>query len=143
MVIALGAQAANWELECSAPVALVYPTVVWTQTDEMSLLERALAAGAAAYIAGDAPAERINTVLKVAQVRFAQQRALRSDLDRARQALADRKVIDRAKGILMERCNLAEDRAYHLMRRIAMNEGRRLIEIAQAILANPSKVQAS
>ena len=141
VVIALGDRV-DTLLEGAAAVADQVPTVIWSSSDERPLIERALAAGAAAYVAGDSEGLRLNAVLKIARVRFEQQRELRADLARTRQALADRKVIDRAKGILMDRRKLGEDQAYHLMRRMAMNSGKRLAEIARAVVEAPASVQA-
>ena len=59
---------------------------------------------------------------------------LRDELDRAKQELEDRKVIDRAKGILMKERGLSEDAAYGLLRKAAMNENRRLAEVAQSLI---------
>jgi response regulator NasT len=63
---------------------------------------------------------------------------LRTERDRATQRLADRTLIDRAKGMLMDQRQLTEDAAYHFMRRVAMNRGKRLVEIARAVLETPS-----
>jgi response regulator NasT len=129
------------DLERVAPVAGLQPTVVWAHSEERRLIERALAAGASAFVPSETPTHRINAVLAVARVQFALQSGLRADLEQARQALADRKLIDRAKGILMDRRQLSEDDAYHLMRRVAMSQGKRLAEIARAIVATPSALQ--
>jgi response regulator NasT len=140
VVVVLGNRARD-DIEISAAVASAQPTVVWSESDDRRVIERAMAGGAAAYVLGEAPSERINHILLVARLRFEQLRGLRDELAQLRQTLADRKVIDRAKGLLMQQRKLTEDEAYHLMRRIAMNHGRRVVEVANAILMSPSALQ--
>ena len=78
--------------------------------------------------------ERIKAILDMAVSRFGAFNELRDELDRARQALTERKVIEKAKGILMREKGLTEEAAYGLMRKAAMNESKRVLEIAQAVV---------
>jgi response regulator NasT len=73
-------------------------------------------------------------VLDVALARFRRERKLLDELSDTRQKLAERKVIERAKGLLMERYKLSEDQAYQKLRSMAMNKKLKLAEIAQRIL---------
>jgi two-component system, response regulator / RNA-binding antiterminator len=129
-------------IDVCASITSAQPTVIWDPLPQPRRIEKALGWGAAGYVVGETDAQRINAILLVASIRFEQQRALRDDLARTRQALADRKIIDRAKGVLMEQRKLSEDEAYHFMRRMAMNRGKRLSEVAQAILNAPEALQA-
>ena len=140
VVVALGAQAHD-DLGIAVNVAWSQPTVIWCDWEDPQLIEKAMASGVAAYVIGDTPAERINSVLRVSRIRFDHQRGMREELSQLRQALADRKTIERAKGLLMERQKLSEDEAYHMMRRIAMNRGKRVAEVACAIVTSPAALQ--
>jgi response regulator NasT len=140
VVIALGAQAHD-DLAISAAVAASQPTVIWCDWEDGELIEKAMVSGVASYVIGDHAPERINAVLREARIRFEHERGLREELSQVRQALADRKNIERAKGLLMERHKLSEDEAYHMMRRIAMNRGKRVAEVAGAIVTSPSALQ--
>ena len=78
--------------------------------------------------------ERIKTILDLCISRFNAFARLQDELDRAKSALEDRKVIDRAKGILMKAKNLTEEQAYALLRKTAMNENKRIAEVAQSVI---------
>jgi response regulator NasT len=78
--------------------------------------------------------ERIKSVLETAIARFKIMRQMQSELQAAKQALEDRKQIDRAKGILMRQRGLSEDEAYTLMRKTAMGQNRKVIDVAQALV---------
>jgi response regulator NasT len=84
-------------------------------------------------VAGLQP-ERIKPVLNVALMRFRQDQKLRTELSDTKHKLAERKVIERAKGLLMERHRMTEDQAYQKLRSMAMNKNLKLSEIAQRIL---------
>ncbi len=110
------------------------PVVVFAARGEPDQIEAALEAGVAAYVVeGLAPA-RIRPVLEVAIRRFRAHQALRAELEEARATLAERIVIERAKGMLMQRRRLSEEEAYRALRRAAMDRGQRLVEVAQAYL---------
>jgi len=110
------------------------PIVMFTEDDATSSMEAAMAAGVSAYIVAGLQAERIKPVLNVALARFRQEQKLLAELDDTRHKLAERKVIDRAKGLLMTRHGMTEDAAYQKLRTMAMNKNLKLAEIAQRIL---------
>jgi len=87
-----------------------------------------------AYIVGGLKKERVTNILDLCISRFNAFSRLQSELDRAKGALEERKVIDRAKGILMKARKLTEEDAYALMRKTAMNENKKIVEIAQSVL---------
>jgi response regulator NasT len=103
------------------------------QTDD-SLTQAALNAGVSAYVIDGLKKERIKSVLQTAIARFHYMRQMKSELDAAKQALTDRKTIDRAKGILMQQRGMSEDAAYQLLRKTAMGQGRKVIDVAQALV---------
>lgn len=103
------------------------------QTDA-GLTKAALDAGVSAYVVDGLQMERIESVLETAIARFGMMRQMRSELDAAKQALEDRKAIDRAKGILMRQRQITEDEAYTLLRKTAMSQGRKVIDVANALV---------
>lgn len=103
------------------------------QTDT-DLTQAALAAGVSAYVVDGLQMNRIKSVIETAIARFQIMRKMQSELDAAKQALEDRKTIDRAKGILMRRRTISEDEAYKLLRKAAMDQGRKVIDVAQALV---------
>lgn len=110
------------------------PIVLFTEDDTTSSMDAAMAAGVSAYIVAGLQAERIKPVLNVALARFRQEQKLLAELHETRHKLAERKVIDRAKGILMSNQRLTEDQAYQKLRSMAMNKNLKLAEIAQRII---------
>lgn len=110
------------------------PIVLFTEDDTTSSMDAAMAAGVSAYIVAGLQAERIKPVLNVALARFRQEQKLLAELSETRHKLAERKIIDRAKGVLMTNQRLTEDQAYQKLRSMAMNKNLKLAEIAQRIL---------
>lgn len=110
------------------------PIVMFTNDGDTSHVKDAVAAGVSAYIVAGLAPERIRPILEVAMARFQHEQALRQELAEARTELRDRKVIDRAKGILMQRQGLTEQQAYEKLRKTAMDKGLKLGDVAQRIL---------
>jgi response regulator NasT len=110
------------------------PIVLFTDDQDPGSVEAAMAAGVSAYIVAGLQPERVKAVLDVALARFRRERKLLDELSDTRQKLAERKVIERAKGLLMTRHRLSEDQAYQKLRSMAMNKNLKLAEIAQRIL---------
>jgi response regulator NasT len=110
------------------------PIVMFTEDSNTDSMEMAMAAGVSAYIVAGLQEERIKPVLDVAIARFKQEQKLRAELSDTKNKLAERKLMERAKGLLMKRHNLSEDEAYQKLRHLAMNKNLKLSEIAQRIL---------
>lgn len=110
------------------------PIVMFTEDDKTSSMDAAMEAGVSAYIVAGLQPERIKPVLNVALARFRQEQKLLAELSETRHKLDERKVIDRAKGLLMTNQRLTEDQAYQKLRSMAMNKNLKLAEIAQRIL---------
>ncbi len=110
------------------------PIVLFTNDSDTSHVRDAVAAGVTAYIVAGLEAARIRPILDVALARFEHEQALRAELDNARTELKERKIIERAKGLLMQRQGLSEPEAYARLRKTAMDKGLRLHEVAQRML---------
>ena len=111
------------------------PVVMFTDRSAPGLAEAAVQAGVAAYVVDGLAAGRVRPVLEVAMSRFALMQSLRADLAKARADLASRKVIDRAKGLLMKERGLDEDAAYAVLRKLAMDSGRPIGAVAADLVA--------
>lgn len=110
------------------------PIVLFTEDGATASIDAAMAAGVSAYIVAGLQAERILPVLNVALARFRQEEKLRAELSESRHKLLERKVIERAKGLLMTHHGLTEEQAYQRLRSMAMNKKLKLADIAQRIL---------
>lgn len=110
------------------------PIVLFTEDVDTSHVGEAIAAGVTAYVVAGLAPERIKPVLDVAMARFQHEEKLRRELADARSQLSDRKLIDRAKGLLMQRQGLSEEEAYAKLRKTAMDRGLRVAEIAQRLI---------
>jgi len=110
------------------------PIVLFTEDNDTSHVSAAIAAGVSAYVVAGIAPERVKPVIDVAMARFAHEESLRRELADARTQLEERKLIDRAKGVLMSRQGLSEQEAYARLRKTAMDRGLRLAEVAQRLL---------
>ena len=110
------------------------PIVMFTNDDDTRHVEDAVAAGVSAYVVAGLAAARIRPILEVAMARFRHEQGLRRELADARSELHDRKLIDRAKGLLMQRHSLTEQQAYDRLRKAAMDRGLKLGDVAQRIV---------
>jgi response regulator NasT len=108
--------------------------VMFTDDQDQSSMHAALDAGVSAYIVAGLQAERVKAVLDVALARFRREQKLLDELSDTRRQLADRKLIERAKGVLMARNRFSEEQAYQKLRSMAMNKNLKLAEVAQRIL---------
>ncbi len=110
------------------------PIVLFTEDNDTSHVRDAIAAGVTAYVVAGLASDRVKPVLDVALARFQHEEHMRRELADARSQLSERKAIDRAKGLLMQRQGLSEDEAYALLRKTAMDKGLRLADVARRIL---------
>ncbi len=110
------------------------PIVVFTNDDDTTHVQHAVAAGVCAYIVADLARQRIRPILDVALARFAHEQALHTALADAQAELHDRKTIDQAKTLLMQRQGLSEQAAYEKLRKTAMDKGLKLGEVARRML---------
>jgi response regulator NasT len=110
------------------------PVAMFVDQSDAASIQASVDAGVSAYIVDGLKKERIKPILDLCVSRFNAFAKLQDELDRTKSALEERKVIDRAKGILMKLKGLTEDEAYVLMRSTAMREKKKIGEIAQSIL---------
>ena len=114
--------------------AVKRPVAMFVDQSDTASIEAAVDAGVSAYIVGGLHKERIKNILDLCISRFNAFARLRDELDRTRTALEERKVIDRGKGILMKAKKLTEEEAYALLRKTAMNEKKKIAEVAQSVI---------
>jgi response regulator NasT len=110
------------------------PIVLFTEDNDTTHVRAAIAAGVTAYVVAGLEPDRVKPVLEVALARFEHEEVLRQELAQARSQLAERKVIDRAKGLLMQRHQIGEPDAYARIRKAAMDKGLKMADIAQRIV---------
>jgi response regulator NasT len=110
------------------------PIAMFVDQSDTASIQASVDAGVSAYIVDGLKKERIKHILDMCISRFNAFSRLQTELDVAKNALEERKVIDRAKGILMKAKNLNEEAAYALLRKTAMNENKKIAEIAQSVL---------
>ena len=110
------------------------PIVLFTDDSDTTHVRAAIASGVTAYVVAGLAPERIKPVLEVALARFEHEETLRIELAEARGQLADRRTIDRAKALLMQRHQIGESEAYGRIRKAAMDKGLKMADIAQRIV---------
>lgn len=111
------------------------PVVMFTQDGDREAIRRATGAGVTAYVVDGLAAERVAPIVEAALARFEAYQHVREELVAARSQLADRKTIDRAKGLLMREKGLSEDAAYHRLRKLAMDRNKSIAQVADDLLA--------
>ena len=110
------------------------PVAMFVSGDSDGLAKAAIEAGVSAYVVDGLSPARIKPVIDTAIARFSMIRQMRSELAETRRALEERKVIDRAKGLLMKAKGIDEQAAYALLRKTAMDQGRRVSDVAEALM---------
>lgn len=110
------------------------PVAMFVDHSDRASIQAAVDAGVSAYIVGGLKKERVTSIIDLCISRFNAFSRLQTELDAAKGVLAERKVIDRAKGVLMRAKGLSEDDAYALLRRTAMNGNKKIVDVAQSVL---------
>ena len=111
------------------------PVVMFTHDGDSEKIRAATRAGVSAYVVDGMAPERIGPIIGAAVARFEQFQALKREFEELEDKLADRKVIERAKGILMKSRSLSEEEAYGALRKQAMEKNARLAEVARQVIA--------
>ncbi len=117
------------------------PVAMFVDQTDAALTHAAISAGLSAYVVNGLHKDRLRAVLETAVARFRSNQKIQSELDAAKRALADRKTIDRAKGLLMRARQISEDDAYKLLRKTAMDQGRKVIDVATALVTAADLLQ--
>lgn len=112
------------------------PVAVFADTANDSAVEQSVEAGISALIIGGIEHIRMLSILKLAEARFKKAQQMKQEIHELKTALADRKVIDRAKGLVMDQRRCSENEAYAMMRTTAMNKNIKLATLAQEILTS-------
>lgn len=110
------------------------PVAFFVDRTDRDMTRQAIEAGVSAYVVAGLQPDRLAGVMDAAIARFQMFRRMRTELETTRRALEERKVIDRAKGILMKARGISEDDAYALLRKTAMDQGRKVAEVASALV---------
>ncbi|MCV6615644.1 MAG: ANTAR domain-containing protein [Cellvibrionaceae bacterium] len=111
------------------------PVVMLSEQYDRDTISTLVKSGVSAYVVGDVNAERVKSVIDVAMARFEEYQQLKTELQQAKQALGKHKALDQAKAWLMESRQLSEREAYQCMRKMAMNQGKKIEEVASDILS--------
>jgi response regulator NasT len=114
------------------------PVVVVTGVDDPSLIERSIASGVSAYLTKPVDSRELDAAIGLAAARHAEFQALEAEVDRAQQALEDRKLVERAKGLLMTALNLSEQDAFRRLQLTARERNLRLADVAGRIVEQQS-----
>jgi len=110
------------------------PVVIFTYDDSRNVIQLAIQTGVSAYIVDGLQANRIVSILDTACFRFNEQQRVKTELEKTKTTLAERKLIDKAKGILMQRSAQDEDSIYKSMRKAAMDKNIKIAELAKSII---------
>jgi AmiR/NasT family two-component response regulator len=117
------------------------PVVVITGVDDPTLVERSIASGVSAYLTKPVDARELEAAITLAQLRQAEFEALEAEVDRAQQALEDRKLVERAKGLLMSALQLSEQDAFRRLQKTARERNLRLADVALRIVDQQSLLE--
>jgi len=110
------------------------PVVMFTNDDDRNIIQAAVKAGVSAYISDGFNASRLRPILDVAVARFTEFQAMREELENAKAKLSERKLIEKAKGILMQQKGMDEDTAYRTLRKLAMDRNLKIADIAEQLI---------
>lgn len=114
------------------------PIVMFTHDGDKEQIKQATRAGVSAYVVGSIPSERLMPVIDAAMARFEEFKSLRSELYEAKTKLTERKLVERAKGLIMKQRGLDEDAAYELLRNMAMKKNMKLADLSSQLLDTAS-----
>jgi len=110
------------------------PVVMFSDEEDTEIINQSVRSGVTAYIVGDTDPKRVRSILDAAVARFDEFQKLRKELDDTKQALEARKIIDQAKRMFMEQRGLDEQQAYAAMRKMAMDAGQKLEDMARTLI---------
>ena len=114
------------------------PIVMLTHNGDKDLIKAATQAGVSAYVVGTIPSERLTPVIDAAIARFEEFNSLRSELTQAKTKLDERKIVERAKGLLMKQRGLDEETAYEMLRSMAMKKNMKLADLSNQLIETAS-----
>ena len=112
------------------------PIILFAEYSDGETIDAAIRAGVSAYVVDESNiTKRLKPIMEVAIARFREFQALRKELDDTRNKLAERKIIEKAKGLLIKQKGFTEDQAYQALRKLAMDKNRRLVDVARDVIS--------
>ncbi len=111
------------------------PIVMFAEDDDSGTINQAIKAGVSAYIVDGLEGKRVRPVMEVAIAHFREYQALRDELEKTKDSLEERKLIDRAKAYLIKQQHMSEEEAHQALRKLAMDQGKKLGEVARNVIA--------
>jgi response regulator NasT len=111
------------------------PVVIFAEDQQTETINKVIKAGVSAYIVDGLDPKRIKSIIDIAIARFKEQQALKEELKKTKTQLADRKLVDRAKAILIKSQGYTEDQAYHALRKLAMDRNIAIGEMAKNVIS--------
>ena len=111
------------------------PIIMFAEDQDTETINRVIKAGISAYIVDGYEAKRIKAIIEIAVARFKEHQSLKNELEKAKIKLEERKLIDRAKGILTKSQGFTEDEAYHALRKLAMDRNMSIGEMAKNVIS--------
>lgn len=110
------------------------PMIIFAQQDEPLLIQASIEAGVSAYVVNDTQPQRLKSIITVACERFKQSQSLRNELEQTKSQLESRKLIERAKGFIMQQKNISEQQAFNMLRKMAMNNGHSMAIVSKNVI---------
>ncbi|GAB3095282.1 ANTAR domain-containing protein [Aestuariicella hydrocarbonica] len=110
------------------------PVIMFAEKEAPKLIRQVVASGVNAFVVNDIQPHRLSSIINIASARFKETLSLRQELETTRTKLADRKKVDRAKGMLMSNQGLSEEEAYRMLRKMAMDKGQPLAAVADSVI---------
>jgi len=113
----------------------VVPIIVFSDDADSKAIKKVIKAGVSAFVVNGLESKRIRPIIDIAIVRFNEQKKLKDELTKTKSKLEERKVIDRAKGILSKTRGFSEDESYHTLRKLAMDRNIAISEMAKNVIS--------
>lgn len=110
------------------------PIIIFAEQDTPNVIQTSIKSGVSAYVINEIQPQRLKSIITVAQERFKEYQALRNELENTKAQLESRKLIERAKGLIMQQKNISEQAAYKTLRKMAMDNGHSLAIVAKNVI---------
>jgi len=110
------------------------PVVMFAEKETPQIIEQVVRAGVSAFVVDDVQPQRFASIINIAVARFKEQQGLIHELEQTKTKLAERKVLEKAKGLLMQQKGYSEDEAYASLRKMAMDKGQPIAQVAQSLI---------
>jgi len=115
--------------------ACAIPIVLFSDDVDTKVIDKVIKSGVSGYVVNGRESKRIKSIIDIAIARFSEQKLLKDELEKTKSKLEERKLMDRAKGILMKTRGLSEDESYHTLRKLAMNRNIAISEMAKNVIS--------